>query len=87
MATPKDVLAMLKEDGAEIVDVQFFDLPGPGSTSRSLARQLDEGRLRGRDLGFDGSSIRGFQKIHESDMLLVPDPPARSSIRSAGRRR
>ena len=73
MATAKDVIAMAKEHGAEIADLRFSDLPGlmqhfSVPISELTDSVFDEG------IGFDGSSIRGFQEIQESDMLLVPDP-------------
>jgi glutamine synthetase len=71
--TPDDVLQLISDEGIEIVDVRFCDLPGLMQHFSMPANQLtadvfDEG------VGFDGSSIRGFQEIQESDMLLVPDP-------------
>jgi glutamine synthetase len=71
--TPDDVLQLIGDEGIEIVDVRFCDLPGLMQHFSMPAGQLtadvfDEG------VGFDGSSIRGFQEIQESDMLLVPDP-------------
>jgi glutamine synthetase len=71
--TPDDVLQLISDEGIEIVDVRFCDLPGLMQHFSMPAGQLtadvfDEG------VGFDGSSIRGFQEIQESDMLLVPDP-------------
>jgi glutamine synthetase len=71
--TPDDVLQLISDEGIDIVDVRFCDLPGLMQHFSMPAGQLtadvfDEG------VGFDGSSIRGFQEIQESDMLLVPDP-------------
>ncbi len=70
---PKDVLAFAKENKVEIVDLKFVDLPGLWqhfsiSTNELNVELFEEG------IGFDGSSIRGFQAINESDMLLFPDP-------------
>ena len=68
-----DLLAYVKDEGVETIDVRFCDLPGvmqhftvPAS---SFGPEVFEDGL-----AFDGSSIRGFQKIHESDMALLPDP-------------
>ncbi len=73
MATARDVIAMAKEGGAEIVDLRFCDLPG---LMQHFSIPIDELTEAGfaDGYGFDGSSIRGFQEIQESDMLLVPDP-------------
>ena len=68
-----ELLAYVKDEGVEIIDVRFCDLPGimqhftvpVGSFGPEV---FEDG------LAFDGSSIRGFQKIHESDMALLPDP-------------
>ena len=68
-----DLLAYVKDEGVEIIDIRFCDLPGimqhftvpVGSFGPEV---FEDG------LAFDGSSIRGFQKIHESDMALLPDP-------------
>ena len=73
MATPSDVLKMVSEEAYEFVDLRFCDLPGQVQHFTIPASELssdgfDEG------FGFDGSSIRGFQEIQESDMVLVPDP-------------
>src|SRR5688572_21614150 len=73
MATPKDVLALAKDSGAQIVDLRFSDLPGLMQHFSIPASELSEDSFED-GLGFDGSSIRGFQEIQESDMLLVPDP-------------
>ena len=71
--TPQDVLALAKDAGAQIVDFRFCDLPGlMQHFSVPIAELTEDGFVDG--FGFDGSSIRGFQEIQESDMLLVPDP-------------
>jgi len=69
--TIADVLKMSKE--VQIVDLRFTDLPGIWQHFSIPARELTE-ELFEEGIGFDGSSIRGFQEIHESDMLLMLDP-------------
>jgi glutamine synthetase len=71
--TPSDVLKVIKDRGIEIIDVRFCDLPGLMQHFSIPAHELEEGVFED-GLGFDGSSIRGFQEIQESDMLLIPDP-------------
>ena len=73
MATAKEVLALARESGAEIVDLRFSDLPGLMQHFSVPVHEITEGSFDD-GLGFDGSSIRGFQEIQESDMLLVADP-------------
>jgi len=73
MSTPADVLKLVKDKDLKIVDVKFVDLPGTWQHFSIPATELSED-VFAEGLGFDGSSIRGFQKIHESDMLLMPDP-------------
>jgi glutamine synthetase len=68
-----EVLRFIESEGVQFVDVRFCDLPGTMQHFTVPAETFDEsvfteGRM------FDGSSIRGFQQIHESDMLLLPDP-------------
>jgi glutamine synthetase len=70
---PKEALAYIREKGVEFVDLRFTDLPGRWQHFTLPARAVDED-LFTQGAGFDGSSIRGFQEIHESDMLLFPDP-------------
>lgn len=70
--TPKDVVKLASEQGAKIVDFRFIDLPGLWQHFSMSSRELTED-LFTDGIGFDGSSIRGFQQIHESDMLLIPD--------------
>ncbi len=71
--TPTDVLAVARDNAIEFVDLRFTDLPGRWQHFTVPARELTE-ELFEDGLGFDGSSIQGFQEIHESDMLLIPDP-------------
>jgi glutamine synthetase len=70
--TPGDVLKLIKDSGIEVVDVRFCDLPGLMQHFSIPAHELTEDVFED-GLGFDGSSIRGFQEIQESDMLLIPD--------------
>jgi glutamine synthetase len=68
-----DVLSLIRDNEVQIVDLRFADLPGlmqhfSVPTSELTEESFEEG------FGFDGSSIRGFQEIQESDMLLFPDP-------------
>jgi glutamine synthetase len=72
---PRDVLKLAKDAGAQIVDLRFCDLPGlMQHFSIPVEQFTEDGFVDG--FGFDGSSIRGYQEIQESDMLLVPDPGA-----------
>jgi glutamine synthetase len=73
LTTPKEVIAYAREQGLKIVDFKFVDLPGTWQHFSSPIEELSES-LFDEGIGFDGSSIRGFQQIHESDMLLMPDP-------------
>jgi len=68
----QQVLELIKEKKIQVVDVKFCDLPGTWQHFSIPAATLDEPMIRD-GLGFDGSSIRGFQAINESDMLLLPD--------------
>jgi glutamine synthetase len=71
--TPKEVRELAKEAGIQIVDLRFVDLPGVWQHFSIPVRDLSD-ELFEAGIGFDGSSIRGFQQIQESDMLLVADP-------------
>ena len=74
MATPSDVLKLRRRTrSVEVVDIRFCDLPGLMQHFSIPAHELTEDVFE-EGLGFDGSSIRGFQEIQESDMLLMPDP-------------
>jgi len=71
--TPDDVFKLAKDEEVQYVDVRFCDLPGVMQHFTIPASGLDEDLFES-GVAFDGSSIRGFQAIHESDMLLLPDP-------------
>lgn len=73
LKTAKDVLDYISANDIRIVDVRFTDLPGTWQHFSVLTTEIDAGTFE-EGLGFDGSSIRGFQQIEESDMMLVPDP-------------
>ena len=70
--TQKDAVAFVKENDAQIVDIRFTDLLGTWQHFSMPAVDFTEDVFED-GLGFDGSSIRGFQSINESDMLLIPD--------------
>ncbi len=69
----KGVLQLIKDKGIQMVDLRFTDLPGTWQHFSLPAHAFDEDSFED-GLGFDGSSIRGFQAINESDMLVMPDP-------------
>lgn len=71
--TPSEVVALAKENDIKIVDLKFMDLPGMWQHFSIMVDELTEDLFE-EGIGFDGSSIRGFQAINESDMLLFPDP-------------
>ncbi len=69
----KQAVSFVEENDAEMVDIRFTDLMGTWQHFTIPASHFTEDRFE-EGLAFDGSSIRGFQAINESDMLLVPDP-------------
>ena len=71
--TPKQVIDMAKEKGARVVDIRFVDFPGTWQHFSVPFGELGESAFE-EGFGFDGSSIRGWQPIHASDMLVIPDP-------------
>ncbi len=71
--TAKDVLEFAKEQGAQMVDYKFLDFIGIWQHFSTPISELTE-EVFEEGIGFDGSSIRGWQPIHMSDMLIVPDP-------------
>ncbi|MDP6477482.1 MAG: type I glutamate--ammonia ligase [Nitrospinaceae bacterium] len=71
--TPKEVLAFAKKNSAVMLDVKFMDFLGLWQHFSVPMSELDESVFED-GYGFDGSSIRGWQPIHASDMLVIPDP-------------
>ena len=71
--TPQEVLSMIKENGAKMVDLRFMDFPGLWQHFSVPVSEVDESVFED-GFGFDGSSIRGWQPINASDMLVIPDP-------------
>ena len=70
---PRDVLAWIEKEDVKVVDLRFMDFPGLWQHFSVPPREIDEETF-GTGLGFDGSSIRGWQAINESDMLVKPVP-------------
>src|SRR3989337_1053410 len=68
-----EVLRFIKDEGVRFIDVRFCDLPGVMQHFNVPSETVDEDFFVNGQM-FDGSSIRGFQAIHESDMKLIPDP-------------
>ena len=71
--TPDDIQRLIADEDVQFVDVRFCDLPGVMQHFTVPAKAFDTDAFD-EGLAFDGSSVRGFQSIHESDMLLLPDP-------------
>jgi glutamine synthetase len=71
--TPKDVVKLVKDRDVKMIDFKFVDMPGVWQHYSIPAYRLDESLFED-GIGFDGSSIRGFAQIQESDMLVFPDP-------------
>jgi glutamine synthetase len=71
--TPKEVLEFAKKHDAKQLDIRFTDLPGLSQHISYPISQLSEDSFE-EGFGIDGSSIRGWAAINESDMLLIPDP-------------
>ena len=75
--TADDIMKQIKDEDVEYVDIRFCDLPGVVQHFSIPASAFDESVFED-GLAFDGSSVRGFQSIHESDMMLLPDPDDRA---------
>ena len=70
--TPEEVIKVIHDEGVEIIDLKFTDVPGTLQHVGIPPSEVNEDLFE-NGTGFDGSSIRGFQTIDESDMLIVPD--------------
>ncbi|MDY0131929.1 MAG: type I glutamate--ammonia ligase [Desulforegulaceae bacterium] len=71
--TPTQVLEFAREKGVRVVDIRFMDFPGIWQHFSVPLAELDEGSFED-GFGFDGASLRGWRAIHESDMIVIPDP-------------
>ena len=71
--TPKEALEFAVREGAQLVDCKFVDWLGQWQHVTFPLHEFDESTFE-EGLGFDGSSIRGWQSIESSDMLIIPDP-------------
>ena len=67
------VLKFIKEKNVQFVDLKFMDMPGQWQHITFPVTQFNAGSFED-GFGFDGSSIRGWKAINESDMLIIPDP-------------
>lgn len=72
-SSPSDVIEFIQKEKVEVVDLRFMDFPGLWQHFSVPSHAIDEDAFD-RGIGFDGSSIRGWQAINESDMLVKPDP-------------
>src|SRR5437879_12653697 len=75
LMTPNEVMKFIKDEGIQVIDLKFVDLPGLWQHFSVSAREFREDAFS-EGVGFDGSSISGFQDINERDMLLATDPEA-----------
>ena len=73
MPTPENIRELIRKHNIKIVDLKFNDLPGIWQHFSIPVEELEAGAVWEDGVGFDGSSIRGFQKIQESDMNLFLD--------------
>jgi len=71
--TPQEVLKMIQDQDIKIIDLKFIDMPGIWQHCSFYYDQIDESAFED-GVAFDGSSIRGWKSINESDMAMVPDP-------------
>jgi len=73
MTTPKEVLKMIQDQKIQMIDLKFIDMPGIWQHLTVFQDQIDESSFT-EGVPFDGSSIRGWKAINESDMAMVLDP-------------
>jgi glutamine synthetase len=69
----KKVFDLIRAEDVKMIDFKFMDFPGQWQHTSIPVRHFDEGTFE-EGHGFDGSSMRGFKSIHESDMVIIPDP-------------
>ena len=69
---PKDVIELAKSKDVKFIDIKFVDFPGQWQHTTLPAHRLDEAMFED-GIAFDGSSIRGWQPINASDMVMIPD--------------
>ncbi len=70
-SSPRDILNLIEQENVQVVDLRFMDFPGLWQHFSVPAHEIDEDSFT-EGLGFDGSSIRGWQAINESDMIMKP---------------
>ncbi|MEA5577229.1 type I glutamate--ammonia ligase [Anabaena sp. UHCC 0451] len=73
MTTPQEVLKMIRDKNIQMIDLKFIDTPGTWQHLTMYQDQIDESSFSD-GVPFDGSSIRGWKGIEESDMTMVLDP-------------
>ncbi|MBF2027166.1 MAG: type I glutamate--ammonia ligase [Oscillatoriales cyanobacterium C42_A2020_001] len=73
MATPQEILEWIKRDNIQMIDLKFIDTPGTWQHLTLYHNMIDESSFT-EGVAFDGSSIRGWKAINDSDMAMVPDP-------------
>ena len=73
MATPQEILEWIKRDKIQMIDLKFIDTPGTWQHLTLFHDMIDESSFSD-GVAFDGSSIRGWKAINDSDMAMVPDP-------------
>ncbi|WP_022849890.1 type I glutamate--ammonia ligase [Limisalsivibrio acetivorans] len=71
--TAKELMQLVKDQGIKLIDLRFVDFLGTWQHTTVPQHQIDEETIE-EGFGFDGSSIRGWQQINNSDMILLPDP-------------
>lgn len=73
MTTPQEILEWIKRDSIQMIDLKFIDMPGIWQHLTLYHDMIDESSFTD-GVAFDGSSIRGWKAINDSDMAMVPDP-------------
>ena len=71
LSASKSILKLMKDNDCDILDLKFIDVPGTWQHVALPISEVDDNLFK-KGTGFDGSSVRGFQSIEQSDMLLLP---------------